>query len=140
MSDNINLVIKWAGKEIPLDDICVTTTVGDLKRVIEEKTSVLPGRQKLLNLKYKGKRVTSLYGSRQKTLGSFDFLGKPATDDLTLCALALKSGTKIMMMGSSEQVRPIQSFTLEYLNLEFLIMFRLSKKRLKYPKGLETTL
>jgi len=54
MSETINLVIKWAGKEIPLDDICVASTVGDLKKVIEEKTSVLPGRQKLLNLKFKG--------------------------------------------------------------------------------------
>lgn len=60
MADTISLVIKWAGKEIPLDDICVTSTVGDLKRVIEEKTSVLPGRQKLLNLKYKGKTIFGL--------------------------------------------------------------------------------
>jgi hypothetical protein len=30
--------------------------------------------------------------------------GKPPPDDMTLSALAVKSGTKIMMMGSSEQV------------------------------------
>ena len=31
-------------------------------------------------------------------------LGKAPSDDMTLAALSVKSGTKIMMMGSSEQV------------------------------------
>jgi len=80
--DTINLVIKWAGKEYPLDDLPLSSTVQDLKNVIQTKTNVLPVRQKLLNLRYKG---------------------KAPSDDQHLSSLSLKNGTKIMMMGSVEQ-------------------------------------
>jgi len=81
----LNLVIKWAGKEFPFQDLDGTsTTVLDLKKMIWEKTQVLPQRQKLLNLKMKGKQ---------------------APEEALLSNLDLKPGTsnKIMMMGSSEQ-------------------------------------
>ena len=60
------------------------TTVLDLKKMIWEKTHVQPQRQKLLNLKLKG---------------------KPAPEEALLSNLDLKAGVsnKIMMMGSSEQ-------------------------------------
>ena len=81
-SATISLVIKWAGKEYPISDLPPSTTVMDLKQVIADRTQVLPARQKLLNLKFKG---------------------KPAPDQVSLSSLDLKAGTKIMMMGSSEQ-------------------------------------
>jgi len=81
-TDTVSLVIKWAGKEYPIKDLAATCTVLDLKNVIGQKTNVLPARQKLLNLKHKG---------------------KAAQDDAVLASLDLKPGAKIMMMGSSEQ-------------------------------------
>jgi len=81
-ADTVSLVIKWAGKEYPIEDLPASSTVLDLKNVIQQKTQVLPARQKLLNLKQRG---------------------KPAPDDAVLAALDLKAGAKIMMMGSSEQ-------------------------------------
>ena len=48
------LVIKWSGKEYAIDGITSSVTVADLKEMIAKKTNVLPGRQKLLGLKYKG--------------------------------------------------------------------------------------
>jgi len=80
--DTVSLVIKWAGKEYPIKDLPATSTVLDLKAVIQQKTMVMPARQKLLNLKHKG---------------------KAAQDDAVLASLDLKPGAKIMMMGSSEQ-------------------------------------
>lgn len=82
MCERVSVVVKWAGKEYPIDNLPVTSTVMDLKAAIQGKTNVLPNRQKLLNLRHKG---------------------KAPTDDQTLSSLSLKSGTKIMMMGSSEQ-------------------------------------
>lgn len=78
----ISLVVKWAGKEYPIDDLDVNATVLDLKQIVRQKTNVLPDRQKLLNLKFKG---------------------KPAADDVLLSSINLKSGAKIMMVGSSEE-------------------------------------
>jgi ubiquitin-like domain-containing CTD phosphatase 1 len=52
--EQISLVIKWSGKEFPIEDINLTSTVADLKSLISEKTNVLPERQKLLNLRFKG--------------------------------------------------------------------------------------
>lgn len=80
----LSLVIKWAGKEFPFQDLDGACTVLELKKLVWEKTHVLPHRQKLLNLKMKG---------------------KPAPEDALLSNLDLKPGAtnKIMMMGSSEQ-------------------------------------
>ena len=53
--DTISLVIKWAGKEYPLENLPLSSTVQDLKNLIQTKTNVLPVRQKLLNLRFKGR-------------------------------------------------------------------------------------
>uniref|UniRef100_T1J0Y6 Ubiquitin-like domain-containing CTD phosphatase 1 n=1 Tax=Strigamia maritima TaxID=126957 RepID=T1J0Y6_STRMM len=79
---SMEIVVKWSGKEYQISDIYDSDTVGDLKSVIQKKTGVLPLRQKLLGLKYKG---------------------KPAYDSLQLSLLKLKPNTKIMMMGSLEE-------------------------------------
>ena len=50
----ISITIKWSGKEISLEDVSLTSTVVDLKDLIADKTNVLPDRQKLLNLRFKG--------------------------------------------------------------------------------------
>jgi hypothetical protein len=52
-----NLMIKWAGKEIEIEDINGLKTVRDLKQMIQHKTGVQPDRQKLLNLNFKGMYV-----------------------------------------------------------------------------------
>ena len=54
MTEPANLVIKWAGKEYQIEGLQADTTVLNLKQLIQEKTNVLPARQKLLNLKLKG--------------------------------------------------------------------------------------
>jgi ubiquitin-like domain-containing CTD phosphatase 1 len=53
-AEQITLVVKWAGKEYPIEDFPLTSTVSDLKKIIGQKTNVLPERQKLLNLRHKG--------------------------------------------------------------------------------------
>jgi len=82
MAEVAQLTIKWAGKEYQVEGLESHQTVYDLKVKIMEKTGVKPDRQKLLNLKMKG---------------------KPADDKAELGALALKPNFKIMMMGSLEQ-------------------------------------
>jgi len=79
---SINIVVKWAGKEYILQECDTGLTVKDLKVKIMDKTGVKPERQKLLNLKSKG---------------------KPATDDMKLLSLSLKDNFKLMMMGSLEE-------------------------------------
>ena len=54
MTEVTSVTIKWAGKEYPIEGLTATTTVYNLKELIQEKTNVLPARQKLLNLKLKG--------------------------------------------------------------------------------------
>jgi len=78
-----SIVVKWAGKEYSIDDIDTgIDTVMDLKVKIMDKTGVRPERQKLLNLKAKG---------------------KAATDDMKISTLGLKTNFKLMMMGSLEE-------------------------------------
>ena len=50
-----NIVVKWSGKEYVIDNFSNSDTVQHLKAIIAKKTNVLPERQKLLGLKYKGK-------------------------------------------------------------------------------------
>ncbi|KAK2716598.1 ubiquitin-like domain-containing CTD phosphatase 1 [Artemia franciscana] len=83
-----SIVVKWSGKEYRIESVTSTTKVSDLKAQIFELTGVHPSRQKLLNLKYKG---------------------KTPNDDVLLSLLQLKAGTKIMMVGSLEQ--EIQTIT-----------------------------
>jgi len=78
----ISVVVKWAGKEYEVSGLEDKSTVMDLKMKIMEKTGVKTERQKLLNVKAKG---------------------KPAGDDVELGSLALKPNFKIMMMGSLEE-------------------------------------
>jgi len=78
----INIVVKWAGKEYIIDEIDAADSVMDLKVKIMEKTGVRPERQKLLNLKAKG---------------------KAATEDMKIGSLGLKANFKLMMMGSLEE-------------------------------------
>ena len=54
MTETSSIVIKWAGKEYPIEGLTNETSVLSLKKLIYEKTNVLPARQKLLNLKHKG--------------------------------------------------------------------------------------
>lgn len=54
MAEPTSLIIKWAGKEYPIEGLTSTSSVINLKELIHEKTNVLPARQKLLNLKLKG--------------------------------------------------------------------------------------
>jgi hypothetical protein len=51
----ICVVIKWSGKEYPINDLTEIDTVAVIKHEIFKRTQVRPERQKLLNLKFKGK-------------------------------------------------------------------------------------
>lgn len=79
---SVDVIVKWGGKEYEVKSLDPTDTVEKLKVKIMEKTGVRPERQKLLNLKLKG---------------------KAATDTTEISSLALKPGFKIMMMGSLEE-------------------------------------
>lgn len=82
MGDSLKVIIKWSGKEYPIDNVSLQWSVLELKNIIYEKTNVRPERQKLLSLKLKG---------------------KAASDDTKLSMLTMKDGMKIMMMGSQEE-------------------------------------
>ncbi|GAB0096500.1 Ubiquitin-like domain-containing CTD phosphatase 1 [Sergentomyia squamirostris] len=77
----IKIIVKWSGKEYEISDLSEQDTVALLKHEICKKTNVQPNRQKLLNLKYKGKFPP---------------------DDLRLSVLEIKPNFKVMMMGSIE--------------------------------------
>lgn len=51
----LSITIKWSGKDYIIDNLDPDDTIGRLKDVIKDKTGVLPARQKLLGLKFKGK-------------------------------------------------------------------------------------
>lgn len=52
--NKINLVIKWSGKEFKINDFDANNNVLLLKQAIQNVTGVLPERQKLLNVKFRG--------------------------------------------------------------------------------------
>ena len=79
---SISVVVKWAGKEYCVENIDPEESVMDLKVKIMNQTGVRPERQKLLNLKVKG---------------------KAATDEMKIGSLGLKDNFKLMMMGSLEE-------------------------------------
>jgi ubiquitin-like domain-containing CTD phosphatase 1 len=74
-----SLLFKWNGKELEIT-ADQSQTVGDVKSMLEVKTTINPKRQKLIGLKTKD--------------------GKLATDDSIVSHLLLKPGVKIMLMGS----------------------------------------
>jgi len=78
----VHVIVKWAGKEYEIKEMESYHTVEELKIKIMKETGVRPERQKLLNLKIKG---------------------KAASDNTELSALPFKPGFKIMMMGSLEE-------------------------------------
>ncbi|GLG98967.1 hypothetical protein R5R35_007443 [Gryllus longicercus] len=82
MENDVKVIVKWGGKEYEICDLTETDTVSTLKNAIHKETGVLPERQKLLNLKLKG---------------------KTPEDDCQLSTLKLKPGFKVMMMGSLEK-------------------------------------
>lgn len=51
----VQIIVKWSGKEFPISDLSDLDTVAVLKHEIYKATNVRPERQKLLNLKHKGK-------------------------------------------------------------------------------------
>lgn len=75
------IIVKWSGKEYPITDLTDQDTVAVLKHEIFKKTQVRPERQKLLNLKFKGKL---------------------AQDNVKINSLELKPNFKVMMVGSTE--------------------------------------
>lgn len=78
----LTLVIKWSGKEYNIERLQQSNTILQLKQQVYEQTGVLPERQKLLGLKYKG---------------------KAAGNDVRISMLSLKRNAKIMMMGTREE-------------------------------------
>lgn len=54
MESCVKVVVKWSGKEYEIE-LTEDNTVADLKEAIQKSTGVRPERQKLLNLKFKGK-------------------------------------------------------------------------------------
>ncbi|XP_058962322.1 ubiquitin-like domain-containing CTD phosphatase 1 [Pocillopora verrucosa] len=109
--DAVCVTIKWSGKEYSIDKLSPTDTVGYLKEVIKEKTGVLPERQKLLGLKYKG---------------------KTPDDDVRLSALNLKSNTKIMMMGTREEkLAEVISPSEELLNNQVINDFDIEEEEIQ---------
>jgi len=49
-----DVVVKWNGKEYVITGLNFDKSIKDLKEAIKDETGVLPERQKLLGLKYKG--------------------------------------------------------------------------------------
>ncbi|GFG34698.1 hypothetical protein Cfor_03096 [Coptotermes formosanus] len=82
MENEVRIVVKWSGKEYEICNLSESDSVGTLKNAIHRETGVRPERQKLLNLKLKG---------------------KTPEDGCQLSTLKLKQGFKVMMMGSLEE-------------------------------------
>ena len=54
MADDFQFVVKWSGKEYAVVVKAHAASVLCLKKAIQDETGVKVGRQKLLNLKFKG--------------------------------------------------------------------------------------
>jgi ubiquitin-like domain-containing CTD phosphatase 1 len=57
MADALEFCVKWSGKEYMITALTAEQTVSDMKIMIHKETGVLPERQKLLGLKFKGKYI-----------------------------------------------------------------------------------
>lgn len=67
-AETLCVVVKWSGKEYSIEDLCLSDSVGHLKERIKGKTGVLPSRQKLLGLKYKGETPLCLLCQTYKNI------------------------------------------------------------------------
>lgn len=67
-SEHLSLTIKWSGTEYVIGDIELSSTVLQLKQQIYKQTGVLPERQKLLGLKYKG-NLNIIYAPISRSFG-----------------------------------------------------------------------
>ncbi len=97
-----SLTFKWAQREISLDvDEC--STVGDVKHLLQQETRV---RALMLQICMHGLRTTCMQVNpkRQKIIGLKRKDGKPAADEDAVSELALKPGTKLMFMGTPDEV------------------------------------
>lgn len=54
MDSMFSVSIKWNGQSFTIENVSSELSVKDFKTLITEQTNVLPDRQKLLNLKFKG--------------------------------------------------------------------------------------
>lgn len=61
MAAPMKLIVKWSGQEYEFTEVTGTDTVKYLKEAIHEKTGVLPQRQKILGLKFKGRGNMLVY-------------------------------------------------------------------------------
>lgn len=66
MEETVKVVVKWSGREYEITDLTQSDTVEKLKDAICRETGVRPNRQKLLNLKYRGKLSTCFVRSHFK--------------------------------------------------------------------------
>ena len=57
MEEKVKVVVKWSGREFEISNLSPNDTVEKLKDAIFRETGVRPHRQKLLNLKYRGKLI-----------------------------------------------------------------------------------
>jgi hypothetical protein len=57
MENEVKIVVKWSGKEYDICSLSDSDSVGTLKNAIHKATGVRPERQKLLNLKFKGRQL-----------------------------------------------------------------------------------
>lgn len=60
---DVSIIVKWNGKEFPINDLSDQETVAVLKHEIAKLTNVRPERQKLLNLKHRGKRYLHTFST-----------------------------------------------------------------------------
>ncbi|ESO05305.1 hypothetical protein HELRODRAFT_156877 [Helobdella robusta] len=77
----LNIIVKWNGCDYKIN-LMPSSNILDLKNSIYKETNVLPERQKLMGLKFKG---------------------KIPGDEVCLKDLQLKDNLKIMMMGTQEE-------------------------------------
>ena len=61
MSEEIDLIVKWSGKEYRFEKISLSHSVGQFKDLIYKETNVKVERQKLLGIKFKGRMTWCLH-------------------------------------------------------------------------------
>uniref|UniRef100_A0A2P2HZU0 Ubiquitin-like domain-containing CTD phosphatase 1 n=2 Tax=Hirondellea gigas TaxID=1518452 RepID=A0A2P2HZU0_9CRUS len=79
---SLSVSIKWSGGVYPIS-IYDGMTVIEFKEAVYSETKVRPDKQKIVNLKCKG---------------------KPATDEMQMSSLGLRNNMKLMMVGSVDEV------------------------------------